>query len=68
MAPVAVVGLVIIGATAAGATTILKVAVLVPAVFEAVSVALVVPATVGVPVIAPVRTLSVRPAGRPVAV
>jgi hypothetical protein len=45
-----------------------KVAEVVPDVFVAVTVTVETPAAVGVPLIAPVRGSSVRPAGSPVAV
>ena len=62
--PVTLIGLVMIGATEAGAITMVRTAVLVPAEFVAVSVTNVVPACVGVPLIAPVRGFRARPGGR----
>ena len=50
------------------ATTIVRTAVLVPVIFVAWMVTRDVPPEVGVPVMAPVRGLTVRPAGSPVAV
>jgi hypothetical protein len=64
--PAAVSGLlVMIGATPAGATVIVSAALPVPTAFVAPSRTGVVPAVVGVPVIAPVVALIARPAGRP---
>ena len=51
----------------AGAMTIVRVAVPAPPALLAATVATVVPATVGVPLIVPVLVLSVRPAGNDVA-
>ena len=56
------------GGTPAAATVMVSVAVPVPEAFVALSVTTETPATVGVPLIAPVVVLRVRPSGRPVAV
>ena len=66
--PGAVVGLVMIGAEEAGATVMVRAWVSLPALFVALRATTEMPAVVGVPLIAPVRELRVRPAGRPVAV
>ena len=55
------------GAEAEGLTVITNVAEPVPALFVAETVTLDVPATVGVPVIAPLVVLRFSPAGKPVA-
>ena len=65
--PGAVVALVMIGATPAAATVMVKVWVSLPVLLVALSVTTETPAAVGVPLMAPVRVLSVKPAGRPVA-
>lgn len=56
------------GATPAGAIVIVSDAALVPVELTAVSATTEVPAVVGVPLIAPVVVLRLKPAGRPVAV
>jgi hypothetical protein len=60
--------LVMMGATATGAIVKVSASEPVPALLLAVSVATVVPALVGVPLMAPLSALNVKPAGRPVAV
>ena len=63
--PVAVVALVMIGATPAAATVIVKVWVSVPVLLVALRVTTETPAVVGVPLIAPVGVEIDKPAGRP---
>ena len=65
--PVAVNELVMTGAATAGFIVRIKVALPVPPALVALMVTLLVPAAVGVPVIAPVPVLMLKPAGRPVA-
>ena len=65
MVPVAVRALVIEGGV--GNTVITKVALPVPPALLALIVTLLVPVTVGVPLIRPVLALKLSPAGRPVA-
>ena len=65
--PVAVRELLITGAEAEGLTVITSVAEPVPELFVAEIVTFEVPATVGVPVIAPVDVLMPSPPGNPVA-
>ena len=66
--PGAVVALVMMGATPAAATvTVRLTGPLVPLPLVAVSATTKEPAVVGVPVMSPVRTLSVRPGGIPTA-
>jgi hypothetical protein len=66
-APLAVLALVIVGTGLAAAIVIVKVAEPVPVPFVALIVTLLVPAAEGVPEITPVLVLTLRPAGRPVA-
>ena len=56
-----------IGAATAALTVMVKVALAVPPTLVAEIVTLLVPAALGVPVIAPVPVLMLSPAGRPVA-
>ena len=64
--PGAVSGLVMIGATVIGATVMVSVEVVEPLALVAVRTTRYVPAVRGVPLIAPVSVLRVRPGGRPV--
>ena len=66
--PPAVVALVTIGAAPAAATVIVSVALPAPVGLVAPSNTAVVPAVVGVPVIAPVAATMLRPAGKGLAV
>ena len=66
--PVAVVALVMIGATPAAATVIESVALPVPVALVALRVKIETPAVVGVPVIAPVAATMLKPAGKGLAV
>ena len=61
--PGAVIGLVMIGAALARATVILIVALPVPVLFVALITTFETPAAVGVPAMAPVKALRVRPVG-----
>ena len=65
--PVAVTELLMTGAAPAAFTVRAKVALPVPPALVAEIVTLLVPAALGVPVIAPVPVLTLKPAGRPVA-
>ena len=65
--PVAVRELLMTGAATAALTVRVKVALPVPPALVALMVTLLVPATDGVPVMAPVPVLMLKPAGKPVA-
>ena len=56
--------MVIVGVTCTGLMTMLSALVAFPALFDALTVKFDVPAAVGVPVIAPVASFKLKPAGR----